>query len=233
MSSMLFVDSSRRTSQKKFKLSNLLCPTCSDNFWSAFFVFHAHFWGKTHSLKICAKKRNDFRQLKRSNFRVKKGKTEENLSKFLNNMAYKTVSSMRDCIMKRNFMLNINSFYFDKMHMLYNKRKSCVKSCKKTLLFKNQTHCFPKKPRQHYKYKDYGRLQIQSCISLCNFVQIVEKTNSRATYEMLLFSSPEHEVLMVSYCSQWLSVVRRRPSCVVRRPSTFDVYTLETTFVIQ
>ena len=46
-----------------------------------------------------------------------------------------------------------------------------------------------------------------------------------------LFSSPEHEVLMVSYCGQWLSVVVRRPSCVVRRPSTFDVYTLETTFV--
>jgi len=53
-----------------------------------------------------------------------------------------------------------------------------------------------------------------------------------------IFSSPEHEVLMVSYCGQWLSVVRRRassvvrrPSCVVRRPSTFDVYTLETTFV--
>ena len=49
---------------------------------------------------------------------------------------------------------------------------------------------------------------------------------------VLLFSSPEHEVLMVSYCGQWLSVVRRRPSCVVRRPSTFNVYTLETTFVI-
>ena len=41
----------------------------SDNFWSAFCVFHAHFWGKTHIFKICAlKKRNDFRQLKRSNF---------------------------------------------------------------------------------------------------------------------------------------------------------------------
>jgi len=47
------------------------------------------------------------------------------------------------------------------------------------------------------------------------------------------FSSPEHEVLMVSYCGQWLSVVRRRATSVVRRPSTFDVYTLETTFVIQ
>jgi len=39
----------------------------------------------------------------------------------------------------------------------------------------------------------------------------------------VIFSSPEHEVLMVSYCGQW----------VVRRASTFDVYTLETTFVIQ
>jgi len=119
----------------------------SDNCWSAFCVFHAHFWGKTHSFKICAlKKRNDFRQLKRSNFRVKKGKTEENLFKFLNNMAYKTVSSMRDCIMKRNFMLNINSFYFDKMHMLYNKRKSCVKSCKKHCFFKKTIVFFFKNP---------------------------------------------------------------------------------------
>ena len=31
-------------------------------------------------------------------------------------------------------------------------------------------------------------------------------------------SSPEHEVLMVSYCDQSMSVVRR-PSCVVRRAS--------------
>ena len=77
----------------------------SDNFWSAFCVFHAHFWEKTHSFKISAlKKRNDFRQLKISNFRVEKCKTEENLSKFLKNMAYKTVTSMRDCVMKRNFM---------------------------------------------------------------------------------------------------------------------------------
>jgi len=38
-------------------------------------------------------------------------------------------------------------------------------------------------------------------------------------------------VLMVSYCGQW--VVRRRASSVVHRASTFDVYTLETTFVIQ
>ena len=30
----------------------------------------------------------------------------------------------------------------------------------------------------------------------------------------LFVSSPEHEVLMVSYCGQWLSVVVRRASCV-------------------
>jgi len=80
-------------------------PVTSDIFWSAFCVFHAHFWEKTHSFKICAlKKRNDFRQLKRSNFRVEKCKTEENLSKFLNNMAYKTVTSMRDCVMKKVYV---------------------------------------------------------------------------------------------------------------------------------
>jgi len=93
---------------------------------------------------MCAKKRNDFRQLKRSIFRVEKCKTEKNLSKFLNNMAYKTVTSMRDCVMKRNFMLNMNNFYFDKMHMLYNQNNSRVKSCKKNSLKKPIV--FPKKP---------------------------------------------------------------------------------------
>ena len=33
---------------------------------------------------------------------------------------------------------------------------------------------------------------------------------------IMFISSPEHEVLMVSYCDQSMSVVRR-PSCVVRR----------------
>ena len=71
---------------------------------------------------MCAKKRNDFRELKRSNFRVEKCKTEE---KFLNNMAYKTVTYMKDCVMKRN--------------------KSYVKSCQKTLLSQKPI-VFPKKP---------------------------------------------------------------------------------------
>ena len=56
---------------------------------------------------------------------------------------------------------------------------------------------------------DTNHVGIQSCV-----------------FSSSIFSSPEHEVLMVSYCGQWLSVVRRRVSCVVRRPSTFDVYTL-------
>ena len=36
---------------------------------------------------------------------------------------------------------------------------------------------------------------------------------------LLVFSSPEHEVLMVRYCDSAVSVVRR-PSSVVRRPSS-------------
>ena len=40
-----------------------------------------------------------------------------------------------------------------------------------------------------------------------------------------IFSSPEHKVLMVSYCDRALSVVRRRPLCVVRRPSCVNFFT--------
>jgi len=60
-------------------------------------------------------------------------------------MAYKTVTSMRDCVMKRKFIENMNSFYFDKMHMLFNKNKSCVKSCQK-IAFLKKNIVFPKKP---------------------------------------------------------------------------------------
>jgi len=38
-----------------------------------------------------------------------------------------------------------------------------------------------------------------------------------------VISSPEHEVLMVSYCGQWLSVVVRRASCVVRQHLMFTL----------
>jgi len=47
----------------------------------------------------------------------------------------------------------MNSFYFDKMHMLYNQNESCVKSCQKTLLLKNNNIVFPQKtlffPKTH------------------------------------------------------------------------------------
>jgi len=70
----------------------------------------------------------------------------------------------------------------------------------------------------------------QSNIPL-NGIILQKKADDLALKHPGLFSSPEHEVLMVSFCGQWLSIVRRCPSCVVRRASTFDVYTLETTFV--
>jgi len=40
----------------------------------------------------------------------------------------------------------------------------------------------------------------------------------------LLFSSPEHKVLRVSYCERPLSVVRRRPSFVVRQPFYLNIF---------
>ena len=48
-----------------------------------------------------------------------------------------------------------------------------------------------------------------------------------------IFSSPEHEVLMVSYCDRAVSGVRR-PSSVVRRPSStfYLVYALEATVLV-
>jgi len=48
-------------------------------------------------------------------------------------------------------------------------------------------------------------------------------TNKNAGLDGDIFSSPEHEVLMVSYCGQWLSVVVRRVSSVVRRPSCVNI----------
>jgi len=67
---------------------------------------------------MCAKKRNDFRQLKICNFRVEKCKTEENLSKFLNNMAYKTDFYEGLCYEKKVYVKH--EYFFYKMHMPYN-----------------------------------------------------------------------------------------------------------------
>ena len=64
--------------------------------------------------------------------------------------------------------------------------------------------------------------------------------NDDADLSWLLFSSPEHEVLMVSYWDSAVSGVRRpssvvrRASCVVRRPSStfYLVYALEATVLV-
>jgi len=47
--------------------------------------------------------------------------------------------------------------------------------------------------------------------------------NVNLTLGICIFSSPEHKVLMVSYCGQWLSVVVRRASCVVRQHLMFTL----------
>ena len=44
-----------------------------------------------------------------------------------------------------------------------------------------------------------------------------------------VFSSPEHKVLRVSYCDRPLSVVRRRPSSVVRKLFYLNIFSSETT----
>ena len=50
---------------------------------------------------------------------------------------------------------------------------------------------------------------------------------------LALISSPEHKVLMVSYCDSAVSGVRR-PASVVRRPSStfYLVYALEATVLV-
>ena len=126
--------------------------TTSDNFWSAFCVFHAHFWGKTHSFKICAlKKRNDFRQLKRSNFRVEKWKTEENLLKFLNNMAYSMWLRWGIVLWKESLcktwivfiLIKCICFIIKMNHVWSRVKKHCFK---KQHCFHKKNHCFSQKP---------------------------------------------------------------------------------------
>jgi len=63
----------------------------------------------------------------------------------------------------------------------------------------------------------------EGCCNLKNkrfrrFKLIIGCTFNPVSVLLFVFSSHEHEVLMVSYCGQWLSVVRRASS-VVRRAS--------------
>ena len=60
----------------------------------------------------------------------------------------------------------------------------------------------------HIMICDCGNTHIMICDCGNTHIKICYCGNTR-----IIFSSPEHEVLMVSYCGQWLSVVRR-PSCV-------------------
>ena len=57
----------------------------------------------------------------------------------------------------------------------------------------------------------------ENILYLCVFIENYSSRNRKYTNFSLFFSSPEHKVLRVSYCDRPLSVVRRRPSCVVRR----------------
>jgi len=56
-----------------------------------------------------------------------------------------------------------------------------------------------------------------------NIKYFSEKFRKYFVIYICFISSPEHEVLMVSYCGQWLSVVRRRPLCVVRQHLMFTL----------
>ena len=112
-----------------------------------FCVFHAQFWEITHSFKICAlKKRNDFRQLKRSNFRVKKCKTEKIYQSSWITWPIRLWLLWRIVLCKESLCKTWIVFILIKcIIMLYNKNKSCVKSCQKTLLFFKK-HFFCQKP---------------------------------------------------------------------------------------
>ena len=75
--------------------------------------------------------------------------------------------------------------------------------------------------------KKKQRKNITSCVSLNkSSLNWFLKKNIFFLQYQIFFSSPEHEVLMVSYCGQWLSVIRRRVSCVVRRPSSVNIWCL-------
>jgi len=55
------------------------------------------------------------------------------------------------------------------------------------------------------------------------------KLSDTTNLSVVVFSSPEHKVLRVSYCDRPLSVVRRRASCVVRKLFYLNIFSSETT----
>jgi len=86
-----------------------------------------------------------------------------------------------------------------------------------------------------YRYHDYYN-RLSSSVLCLNIICISWQRNSWNIYhwKLALFYINISSIkrLMASCCGQWLSVVRRASSVVLRQ-STFDVFTLETTFVIR
>jgi len=137
----------RRVSFSEEMTEGFWLVVLSDNFWSAFCVFHAHFWEKTHSFKICAlKKGNDFRQLKRSNFRVEKCKQRRidqsswitwPIRMWLRWGIVLWKESLHLCKTWIVFILIKYICFIIKMNHVWSRVK---KHC-----FKKQQHCFPSK----------------------------------------------------------------------------------------
>ena len=126
----------------------------SDIFWSAFCVFHAHFWEKTHSFKICAlKKRNDFRQLKKviSEWRSATQRRIDQSSyitwpirlRLLWGIVLWKESLCKTLIV---FILIKCIFFIIKINHVWSRVKKTLFFFKTTTLFSQKTHCFSKKP---------------------------------------------------------------------------------------
>ena len=55
--SKYFADLRKKNLTQSVSMSDVCKHVCSDNVWSAFCVFHAHFWGKNAQFQnMCAKK---------------------------------------------------------------------------------------------------------------------------------------------------------------------------------
>jgi len=116
---------------------------------------HAHFWEKMHSFKICALKKRNFRQLKSSNFRVEKCKTEENLSPSIT-LPIRLWLLWRIVLWKESlcktwivFILIKCICFIIKINHVWSRVKNIGFFLKKPIvfpkkpLFSHKTHCFP------------------------------------------------------------------------------------------
>jgi len=131
--------------------------TSCDNFWSAFCVFHARFWEKTHSYRLCALKTQWFSTTKKSSklilcrcwciftvlLKSVNWLVTENVSlaKFKSMIEFMHDVGVPDIDTLKNTNYNYESQYASN-ELLGN--QSCVKSCQK--------HCFLKTPNVFQKY---------------------------------------------------------------------------------